>query len=146
MTKANIITLSVAFVATNLFSSCNSNEKKVEDAKEDVQEAKQDLQDVKAELNPEYPAFKTEAEIKIAENEKRIAELKEKLAKPGTATFDGMREKRIEQLEQKNAELRSRLNAYEKEHSDWETFKREFKHDMDGIGEAFKDLGKDNSK
>ncbi|MEO8086794.1 MAG: hypothetical protein ABI763_08245 [Bacteroidota bacterium] len=146
MRKATFYTLLVALAAANIFTSCNSDEKKVEDAKENVQEAKQDLQDAKTELNAEYPAFKADAEVKIAENEKRITELKEKLAKPGTATFDGMRQKRIEQLEQKNADLRSKLYAYEKEHSDWETFKREFKHDMDGIGEAFKDIGKDNTK
>ena len=72
--------------------------------------------------------------------------MKEKLAKPGTALFDDLRKKRIEQLEQKNADLRSKLYGYEKEHSDWEAFKREFNHDMDGVGEAFKDLGKDNTK
>jgi len=38
------------------------------------------------------------------------------------------------------------LNAYEKERSDWEVFKREFNHDMNQLGEAFSDLGNKNTK
>jgi hypothetical protein len=30
--------------------------------------------------------------------------------------------------------------------SDWQEFKREVKHDLEGIGDAFKDITKDNAK
>ncbi|MBL0309930.1 MAG: hypothetical protein IPP77_09710 [Bacteroidetes bacterium] len=135
----------VALIITGgVFTSCDSKEKKVEAAKEEVQDAKANLNEAQKELNAEYPAFKIEAEARIADNEKQISMLNEKLNKPGKAPLDGLRKKRIEDLEQRNMELRNRLANYENERSDWEVFKREFKHDMDGIGDAFKDLGKDN--
>jgi len=134
-----------AVVAVGIFfASCESNEKKVEDAQDNVKEAKQDLKETQRELSNEYPAFRTEGEAKIVANEKRIAELREKLNKPGKAPLDEHRKKKIEELEQQNAALRSRLGDYEKQRSDWETFKREFNHDMDGLGKSFEDLGKDN--
>ncbi len=64
--------------------------------------------------------------------------------KPGKAPFDELRKKRIDELEQQNASLRRKLDAYEKENSDWETFEREFNHDMEALGKAFENLGKDN--
>lgn len=140
MKKTLFYTAIAAIAAGSIFTSCNSGAKKTET----VQEATENLQDAQADLNSEYPTFKTEAEVKIAANEVRIAELREKLNKPGKAPFDEMRKNRIDELERKNLELKSRLNGYQKEHSDWETFKREFNHDMDGIAEAFEDLGKDN--
>ena len=139
MKKTIFYTALSVIIASSIFTSCESKEKKVEDAKQELKEAQR-------ELNAEYPTFKTDAETKIADNEKRIAELREKLNKPGKAPLDEMRKKRIDELEEKNVVLRSRLYGYEKERSDWETFKREFNHDMESIGGAFKDLGKDNTK
>ena len=146
MKKTIFYTALSVIIASSIFTSCESKDKKVEDAKEDVQDAKQELKEAQHELNAGYSTFKTDAETKIADNEKRIAELREKLNKPGKAPLDEMRKKRIDELEEKNAVLRARLYGYEKERSDWETFKREFNHDMESIGDAFKDLGKDNTK
>ncbi|MEI6312515.1 MAG: hypothetical protein WCP57_09660 [Bacteroidota bacterium] len=42
--------------------------------------------------------------------------------------------------------MKSRLYGYENERTDWIAFKNEFNHDMDGMGEAFKNLGKNNVK
>jgi hypothetical protein len=38
------------------------------------------------------------------------------------------------------------MDTYEKKQSDWESFKREFNHDMDELGQALKDLTVDNKK
>lgn len=127
-----------AMIAVAGLYSCGSNENK------SVEEAKEELNEAQQELNEEYSSFKIEAEMKIAGNEQRIAELRVKLNEPGKAPFDELRKQRIDNLEQQNADLRTKLDAYEKDHSDWETFKREFNHDMEGIGKAFEDLGKSN--
>lgn len=132
-------------LASAVFTACQSKQEKVEDAKEDVQEAKEELHDAQSELNAEYPAFRTDAEAKIAANEQRIADLRAKINKGGKP-LDEARAKRIQELEEKNAQLRSRLYGYEKERSDWEAFKREFNHDMDELGKSFDDVGKDNVK
>lgn len=146
MKRSIFLIVFAAIIAGNIFSSCESREKKLQKAEDKVQDAKVELKAAQLELSPEYPTFKTDAEIIIAGNEKTIAELKIKINKPGQKVIDELRKKRIIELEEKNANLKIRLYAYEKDRSDWETFKREFKHDMDGIAEAFKDLGKDNKQ
>jgi chromosome segregation ATPase len=144
MKKAIFLAAFSAIAVGSIVSSCESKSEKVEEAKEDVREAKEDLKEAQRELNAEYPAFKTAEDERITANEKRIAELKEKLNKPGKAPLDNMRAKRIAELEEKNAQLRSRLYGYEQERTDWEQFKQEWNHDMEGFDQAFKDLGKDN--
>jgi cell shape-determining protein MreC len=67
------------------------------------------------------------------------------MKKPGEI-FDALYAKKIANLEQQNKEMRARLEAYEKSQSNWESFKREFNHDMDAIGQALKDLTVDNKK
>ncbi|MBK6283604.1 MAG: hypothetical protein IPF54_14015 [Draconibacterium sp.] len=47
-------------------------------------------------------------------------------------------------LEQKNNILRAKIESYESNQTDWESFKREFNHDMEELGMAFKDLTSDN--
>ena len=67
------------------------------------------------------------------------------MKKPGEI-FDALYEKKIANLELQNKDMKARLEAYEKIQSDWESFKYEFNHDMDAIGEALKDLTVDNKK
>lgn len=144
--------VSLLILAVAIFGGCQSSAEKVENAKENVDEAKEELQEVKAEAQAdaikvanaeEWRVFKTETELKIKENEDRIAELKAKMKKSGK-TFDAMYEKNINTLEQKNKDLKVRLNGYETNQSDWESFKREFNHDMDELGQALKDLTVNN--
>lgn len=155
MRTTKITFLFAALIAIGtIFIGCQSNEKKVENSMEEVQEEQEDLnqaqQEVateakKVEVNAEWNAYKIEALEKINKNEIRIAELKAKKAKKGEL-LDPLYEKRIEKLEQKNAELKAKIATYESEQSDWEAFKREFNHDMDELGNALKDFDKDNAK
>jgi hypothetical protein len=149
-----IITIAVTsmLVAGSVFTSCKSPaqkedaaQAKVDDAQEDLNSAqdKADAATLKVATAEEWKIFKNESEIKIRDNEIRIAELKAKMKKPGKV-FDSMYEKKIDRLEQQNRDLRVRIDSYEKSQSDWETFKTEFNHDMDELGNALKDLTVDN--
>jgi len=135
-----------------IITGCKSTAEKEDAAKDNVEDAKENLKEVQADANAqaqkiataeEWSAFKSESEEKIAKNEARIAELKVKLKKPGTI-LDPVYEKRIETLESRNRDLRARMDAYEKNQSDWESFKREFNHDMDELGQSLKDFTVDN--
>jgi hypothetical protein len=144
MKKRMYYALIIAVLTAGFFASCDSKAKKVENAQEDVQDSKQALKEAQHELNEEYPAFRMEAEKKIAANELRIEELLAIVTQPGEKLLDDLRRKRIAELRLRNADLRNRLDIYEKEHSDWEVFKREFNHDMNGLLESIKDIGKNN--
>lgn len=148
------IAVSIVFAVGLVISSCNSPSNKAAKANENVEEAKDELNEAKAEAElqqqkaataEEWKAFKSDSEVKIKENETRIAEIKAKMMKPGKA-LDSMYQKRINALEEKNNNLRIKVNTYETNQSDWESFKREYNHDMDEIGNGFKDLTIDNKK
>ena len=143
-------TLSIGIISY----SCNSPSKKAEKARENVQEAQRELNETKAEAElqqqkaataEQWKAFKSDSEIKIKENETRIAELKAKKMKPGKM-LDSIYQKRIDELELKNNNLRTKISVYENNQSDWESFKNEFNHDIDELGKAFKDIAVDNEK
>jgi len=154
MKKIFFVLSAASLMAGLTFTGCKSPEAKEADAKEDVQEAKADLKEAQQDANAtsqkvasaeEWKVFRAESEVKINKNEIRIAELKAKMQKPGTI-LDPMYEKRIETLEAKNRELRAKMDAYEKSQSDWESFKTEFNHDMDELGQSLKDFTVDNKK
>lgn len=152
--KSLIINFVVALVilAHAMFTGCQSSASKMDSANDKVEEAREDLKDaqqdahaeaVKLATAEEWTAFKTESDVKIKDNQIRIDELKVKMKKPGQ-TFDEMYAKSIENLEQKNRDLKTRIGAYETNQSDWESFKREFNHDMDEVGQALRDLTVNN--
>ena len=94
-----------------------------------------------------YAKFRADAHKQIEENEKRIAELKAK-KREGKQEVDEKYNKRVAELEQKNNDLKTRMNNYNAndKNQKWDAFKREFNHDMKELGQALKDVGKDNVK
>ena len=94
-----------------------------------------------------YHKFKARAQEQIRENEQKISELKKK-KKEDTQEIVEKYNKRVAELEEKNAELRSRIANYDtnKKGQKWDTFRREFDRDMKELGQALNDLGKDNVK
>lgn len=152
--KKLIFTLAIAttFMAGTIFTSCQSSNSKVKDDNSMMNEAQQDVQKMHNGVNADMPVmatadewktFKLESELKINNNKIRVKELTEKMNKPGTV-LDPLYAKKIENIEQKNKDLTNMLEKYEANQSDWEKFKREFNHDMDELGKAFKDLTVDN--
>ena len=149
--KKSIYTL--ALISGTILMSCQTPAQKEKEAQENVTSAQQDLkgaqQDLKGaqkDLNAEYPGFRKDAEMQIADNETRIAKLRAKLDKPGKMPLDNARKQRIDDLEKKNADLRSMLNGYETERSDWTAFKAKFNHAKDNVRDAFNDFGDDLKK
>lgn len=153
--KTSIISLAaIVAIAGTISTGCESNTEKKEAAHEDVLDAKQDLSEAQNNLNnetynqakaQEWAEFKLETEKKIESNEARITSLKKANQRTGK-TFDEIYEKRIEALEQKNKDLKSRIDGYDKSKADWESFKREWNHDMDELGKALKDITVNNKK
>src|SRR5690606_20319861 len=92
-----------------------------------------------------YKAFKLESDNKIAENEKVIAELRANAKMESNAAKQDL-ENKLAVLEQKNQSLKEKMSYYKDEREDeWESFKVEFDQDMDSLGQALKDLTKNNT-
>ena len=132
---------------TILTSGCWTGDEKVKQAEESLTKAKVDAQaeaDKKA-IEDAWNIYKADAEVRIEKNDARIADLKNPPKKPGKiqAKIDAAK---IEDLQKRNADLRARIVTYNLEHSEWESFKREFEHDMEALGKAFEDLAVNNKK
>lgn len=95
----------------------------------------------------DYKKFKKDAEMKIENNKQKIAELKAKKSSENKEVKEKY-DKRVATLEEKNNELKQKVNSYNETSNSakWASFKREFNHDMDELGKAMKDIGKDNTK
>ena len=138
-------------MATAICTSCKSPEEKVADAQSSVVDANQNLKDVrkdsgvaaaKAATADEWKMFKNDADATIKNNEIRITELKAKMKKSTDASYA----KRVDDLEQQNTNLKIKIDAYDKNHSDWEAFKQQFSQDVNNFGQALKDLTNSNKK
>lgn len=155
--KKSIFTLAVtALMIGTILVSCQSSAKKEETAKDNLQKAQEDLDEVqydaamaaqkKAAIAKEWQTLKNNTQATINENEIRIAELKVKMKKTGK-DIDSLYAKKIDQLEQKNKDIKAKIETYKNDkNSDWESFKREYNHDMDELGKALKDITVDNKK
>jgi len=138
--KNKILTFAMtAMVAMVGLTATAQENKKAADARKDLEEAKIDSAE-------DFHKFKKEAESKIKENQKKIAELKKKKVSESKEVKNKY-DKKVLALEQKNNELKSKINkADDTKTNMWTSFKREFNHDMDKLGLAFKDMNADNSK
>ena len=148
--KKTLFTLTATtLVAVAFVVSCQSPTEKVAAAQENVQDAKQDLKldqknaavaEQKMATAEEWKAFKTESETQITDNDKRIAILKSNMRNEGR-TKDADYARRIDTLELRNKDLKYRMDTYDKGgKSNWETFKTEFKTDLDGLGQSLKNF------
>lgn len=145
--KKSIYTFAlVVFSVSTVLTSCSSPDEKVEDAQENVENASQDLDEAKEDYRNAYAKFQMDANETMTANEAGIVELKEK-AKTVKKEEREDYERAIVVLEKRNEAMRARVRDYKDEGNEkWESFKREFKHDMDELNQSLKDLGKNNVK
>lgn len=151
--KKTIYTLALTtFIAGSALVGCQTSTQKEQEAKDKISAAQGDVQDAKEELmearkeatSEEWHTFKNKTLAKVNENETRIAELKVKMKKTGSS-IDAIYAKKIEELEQKNKDIEAKVTTYKNDRSsDWESFKREYNHDMDELGDALKDMTVNN--
>jgi len=135
--KISTMVLTGVLIGTTMFSANAITEKQIRNYKSILQLQQSD----------EYKTYRAEQEKKINENTKEIAELRtkrDKIKKENLSKY----ESRIDELEKKNNELRKKINSdYKDEGKEkWESFKKEFSHDMDELGQSLKDVFRDNIK
>jgi uncharacterized protein YaiE (UPF0345 family) len=117
-----------------------NRDKYVKNYQDKDKQASQGAKKEKSKFDKEWKEFKSNAELKINANEKRIDEFKVKI-KTASIEVKADYDKEITVLEQKNVELKKKINEYKYEGKDkWEEFKQGFNHDMDIVGKALKDF------
>ncbi len=146
--KQTILTLSTAALITgSLFSSCGTPTEKtttIEKTTTTIEPGQPDP--AQQQYIADMESYRKANAERIAANEKSLAELKVKIE---TEKADAKAEskKKLAELEEKNNELKKKLDEYKYDTKEnWESFKSEFGHDMDGLGKSFKDITVDNVK
>jgi outer membrane murein-binding lipoprotein Lpp len=153
-TKQHLNSLFAMIIAIIILAGCDNSADNQKEAKEKLQKDQKELSEEKAKADAELKALREkdewvvlqkEAELQVKTNELAIIELKVKMKKPGKI-MDKTYAKRIDELEASNVELRNRIKDYKSEQSDWESFKREWNHDMEKLSQDIKNLTVDNTK
>jgi len=155
MKKNNFtLTCTTMILATALFSACMSNDQKKEDARNRTETAENNLNVARnneakvaqtVASAEELKTFKLESELKIKNNEVSIAKLKLKMNKPGSA-LDEVYARRIDSLQIKNQNLKTRMGNYEKTHTDWGQFKSDFNRDLNEVVKTLNGLTHEHRK
>ncbi|SDJ83260.1 hypothetical protein [Flavobacterium noncentrifugens] len=158
--------LALLMGTTILLGSCNKSSKKdLDDAKVNITEANQDLKEAAKDANAEakqktvaeWKTFKENSETAIKDLDAKVKQLEAKMAKADKKENERLKSNLSasrEQLEDLKGRLRESdmefSNNMEKSDQAFvdrnESFKREFKHDMDELGKAIEDLFKNNVK
>jgi hypothetical protein len=146
MKKSILAIPAFVFIISLFFTGCNTPAENVANAQKDVNEANSDLNKANNAYLAEVTAYKKEAADKIAANEQSIAEFKaRKESERREAQLEY--EKKINALEQKNSDMKKKIDEYQVEGKDkWETFKTDFSHGMDELGKAFTSIADSKSK
>ena len=136
----------LALLANIVLSSCSSSAEKVEQAQEKVAAANQSLDKANADYVAAVEKYRRETAAIIATNNESIAAFNARIeSEKMEARADY--QKKIATLEQKNTDLKKRLDDYKAEgKNSWEQFKIEFSRDLDELGNAFRDLTVKNVK
>jgi DNA repair exonuclease SbcCD ATPase subunit len=146
MKKSILMFVASLCISSSVFTSCNTSSEKLENAKSDVKDAKEDLHDANEEYLVDVENYKKETADKISANNQSIAEFKARKASDKKEAREEYNEK-IAKLEAKNSDMQKKMDDYKTEGKEnWEKFKTEFSHDMDELGNAFKDLTVNNVK
>ena len=141
MKNKYVALVTILLIAGFIFICCEkSEEKKADEAANTVKQANQDLKDAQAQYEKEWEQFKNDAELKISTNGKKIDAMKTEIKKTGTA-FKAKYENTVLTLEQKNIELRKRLNDFKYDGKNkWEEFKTLFDQDIEAVGTAINNV------
>jgi len=127
----------ILLITGSVFIGCNNNR---ENAKDNVEKANQDMIDAQVLFEKEWQQFKSDAELKINANQEKIDDFKVSM-KTTSTKFKAKYENEVLTLEQKNIELKKKLNEFKYERKEnWEEFKKAFTSDMDVVGNALNDI------
>jgi len=123
-------------IAGLFFTGCDNRD----NAKDDVEKANQDMIDAQIQFEKEWQQFKSDAELKINTNQQKIDDFKAAM-KTTSAKFKAQYENAVLTLEQKNIELKKKLNEFKYERKEnWEDFKNAFNRDMDSVVTTLNDI------
>jgi chromosome segregation ATPase len=146
--KSTIYSMVFTALSAVLFTACQPSTDQQDQTQAEVETVKQELQDVKDDTKQnavslanaeELKAYRSNSQTTIDNYETRIAQLNEEI-KRSDRKENADYILKIQALEQRNKELKTKMDYYETNQSDWVSFKTEYDNNIDELGQALKDL------
>lgn len=134
-TKYFILLIIVLFAGL-MITGCNDRD----NTKENVKQENQDMIDAQVQYENEWQQFKNDAEARINAIQTNIDDFKLAMEKTGTK-FKAKYENEVLSLEQKNIELKKKLNDFKYDGKDnWVEFKYRFFSDVESVEKSLKEI------
>lgn len=138
--------LLIIAISTSIFTACDQNKPSSETNNADTIPQPMASVDTPADLELQWEQFRRESEKTMKDFDDSITAARARmkaLGKKMQLRYDTT----LTAMEQKNRELKNRLQQNKETGKEkFEAFKREFNHDMKELGQAIKDMGRDNVK
>jgi hypothetical protein len=139
--KTKYFILAGSLLIAGLFvTGCTDNR---DNTKDNVEQVNQDMIDAQMQFEQDWQDFKSNADLRINSNQQQIDDFKAAMRSTSNK-FKAKYENEVLTLEQKNIELKKKLNDFKYERNEnWEEFKTTFNNDMDVVGNALNDIFSD---
>lgn len=140
--KASLGILSIVILsATIVFTGCNGQTNKVEDAETSVIEADRDLEIATSRAEADLQIYRKEKLNRITENNRTIREIKQRINSESDREIKARYEVRLEQYEETNRALKLELDNYRVSDSEnWDNFQDSFSSRMDNLGNSLQNF------
>lgn len=135
--KIQLIISSIIIASTGLFVSCDFHSDNMESLQISGIETERELGITRSEVQGEIRIFRIEMAEKIKENNRSIAVIKRKMNNRDMSVKVAQ-EARIIVFQSENRELKRSIDNYsDLSRNNWDSFRKEFKEDIEELGNSF---------
>lgn len=130
----------IFLLSASVFVACKSKEEK---AIEETSEAISDIP-IETTTSSDWKSYSGSANATIANNNERIKTLRERIKASNTPNIDKLREKRINELQDRNTALRTKIMEYKADDTtiDLAKLRADIQKELDDLEAALKELDK----
>ncbi len=138
--KTKNLGIAILLIAAAAIIGCSRSGRQVNDTEKNAESARKTRDDANKQYLEDIREFRKETAAMVEANTRSIAELN-KAAEGKTDDVKAAYRKQVNGLEQKNKELKTKIDSYvENGQDNWEVFKSEFSRDMQSLGQSLKDF------
>lgn len=138
MKNYRIATFLVVIIFSTILTNCQTSKERKDEAQVNFENAEKEYRDAKIVAEKQHKKDEEEWMLFVEESEERISKNEELIEKLKLSNVGGS--DKIKILENKNADLKNRMDSYNKVRSDWAVIKTEFNQEIEQVASALNDL------
>lgn len=150
LNKTLYISAIIFLLSASVFVACQSKQEKMDEATAEATEAAANASENSTETTvvttttTEWQTYRESANATIENNQERIKTIREKIQKSNTPNLDKLREKRINELQDRNTALLAKIMEYKEDDVTVTLvdFKADIQKELNDMEKALKELDK----